>query len=248
MLLLVVGTLSMGVNISMNFRIVDLTHVITPEIPIWPGDPKPIIEPMATVEKDGYFLNKLCIGEHSGTHFGAPVHFVSDGKTVDEIPSDMLIAPAVKIDISEKCNGNPDYVLTVEDIKEWEERNGKITEGAYVLLRTGWDAFWNDPEKYFGFDENGGMHFPGFSEEAVIFLMDQRKVIGLGIDTHGIDPGNDEEYKPNTALFERGGLHLENLTNLDKVPDKGFLIFVGVLPIKGGSGGPARILALIPAQ
>ncbi len=114
------------------------------------------------------------------------------------------------------------------------------------MAYTGWDEKWSDAKEFFGFDGNGGMHFPGFSEEAVIFLMEKRGVKGLGIDTHGIDPGYDEEYKSNTALFERGGFHLENLANLGKLPPKGFYVFIGALPIKGGSGSPARVLALIP--
>ena len=245
-ILLSLGVVTLGVWIGADYKVVDLTHVITPDMPVWPGDPKPTIKPMATVEKDGYFLNEFSIGEHSGTHFGAPAHFIEGGKTVDAIPADTFILPAVVIDISKKCKNNPDYSLTVEDILSWEKENGKIPEGSLVMAYTGWDEKWGDAKEFFGFDENGGMHFPGFSEEAVIFLMEKRGVKGLGIDTHGIDPGYDEEYKSNTALFERGGFHLENLANLGKLPPKGFYVFIGALPIKGGSGSPARVLALIP--
>ncbi len=243
---LLLGVVSLGVWIGADYEVVDLTHVISPGIPIWPGDPKPTIKPIATVEKDGYFLNEFSIGEHSGTHFGAPAHFVSGGKTVDEIQADLLIIPAVVIDISQKCRTNPDYALTVNDVLNWEKENGRIPSNSLVMAYTGWDEKWGDPKAFFGFDENGGMHFPGFSEEAVIFLMEKRGVKGLGIDTHGIDPGFDEEYKSNTALFERGGFHLENLANLGKLPPKGFYVFIGALPIKGGSGSPARVLALVP--
>ena len=245
LLTLLLGVSALGVWIGADFEVVDLTHVISPNIPIWPGDPKPVIKPMATVEKDGYFLNQFSIGEHSGTHFGAPAHFIEGGKTVDQIPASLLVLPGVMIDISEKCASNPDYALTVEDILEWEKENGRVPSGSVVLVRTGWDERWNDPNAFFGFDEGGGMHFPGISEAAVIFLMEKRGVVGLGIDTHGIDPGWDEEFKSNTALFQRGGFHLENLANLGKLPPRGFFVFIGALPIKGGSGSPARVLALV---
>ncbi len=227
-------------------RIVDLSHAITTDMPIWPGDPTPTIEPVATVEEEGYFLNKLCIGEHSGTHVGAPAHFHSGGATIDQVPVELLVLPAVVIDIRGKAEEDPDYRLTVEDILSWEKEHGRIPEGSMVILFTGWQSRWNDPKAFFNADEQGTFHWPGFSAEATRFLVEERKVAGLGTDTHGIDPGNDETFAPNTILLGAGGIHLENLTNLDQLPPTGAVLVIGALKIKGGSGSPARVLAFVP--
>ena len=228
-----------------DYALIDLTHEITEKIPVWPGDPKPEISKFSIVEKDGYNMNVLKIGEHTGTHFGVPLHFFNEGKSVDEVPVSDLILSAVKIDISDKCSKNPDYVLKIEDVLFWEKYHGKVPEGSFVIVHTGWYRKWGSHSDYLGLDEEGKMHFPGFSKEVVVFLMDERKIKGLGIDTHGVDPGMDEKFEASKVLFERGGYHLENLTNLSKLPSKGFYIFIGALPIERGTGSPARVIALV---
>jgi len=228
-----------------GYELIDLTHRIAEKIPVWPGDPKPRIFKFSSVEKNGYNMNVLEIGEHTGTHFGVSLHFFNGGESVDEVPVSDLILPAVKIDIADKCSEDPDYALKIEDVLLWEENHGKIPKNCFVIVYTGWYEKWKFQNDYFGLDKEGKMHFPGISKETVAFLMDERKIKGLGIDTHGVDPGIDERFEATKALFERGGYNLENLTNLSKLPPRGFYIFIGALPIERGTGSPARVVALV---
>jgi len=217
--------------------------MIRPAMPVWPRDPQLERTTIATIEKEGYLLKKISLGEHSGTHFGVPAHCLADGLTVERVPPEDLIAPGVVLDIRQSCTLNPDYTLAVVDINAWESEYGSIPPRSYVLVLTGWSRKWADPSKYFGFSHDGSMHFPGFSTEAVIYLMEERKCLGLGIDTHGIEPGCTDDLRSNTALFKRGGYHLENLANLEHLPARNFTLFIGPLPVEGGSGSPARVLA-----
>jgi len=215
-------------------------------MPHWPGDPGTRLVRHATVAKDGYFLQALTIGEHSGTHAGAPAHFLTHGLTIDRVPADRLICPAAIFDLSERASQDADTVLTVADILAWEERHGRISEGCLALLHTGWQRCWHDPQAFLNADAEGRLHFPGFSLEAARLLLEERGVAGLGTDTHGVDPGQDVAFAVNRLLAEKGGLHLECLARLDQLPATGATLFLGVLPIEGGSGSPARVLALVP--
>ncbi|MBN1287309.1 MAG: cyclase family protein [Anaerolineae bacterium] len=229
-----------------GWAVVDLTHPINADIPIWPGDPEFRLTPWASFEKDGYFLNEISIGEHSGTHFGAPVHFHEGAPAAETFRAEDLVVSAVVIDITAAVGDDGDYRLSLDEVKAWEAEHGEIPAGSAVLLYTGWDRFWSDPDAYFGFDAEGGLHFPGFGAEAAAYLVEERAVAGMGIDTHGIDPGDDEEYVPNTLMLGAGGFHLENLTNLGSLPPTGAVLVIGALPIEGASGGPARVIALVP--
>ncbi|HSV32087.1 MAG TPA: cyclase family protein [Atribacteraceae bacterium] len=224
-------------------KTVDLSHPITVAMPVWPQDPLIEITTLATVEENCFLLNQLTVGEHSGTHFGVPAHFVPGGLTAEAVPSEALIAPGVVLDIRSACTANPDYVLTIKDILIWETTHLPIPPRSYVLTLTGWSERWNEPARYFGLTKTKTRHYPGFGEESVVFLMEERDCLGLGIDTPGIDPGFDEDFLSNSALFKRGGYHLENLTNLEYLPAHGFTLFIGLLPVSGGSGSPARVLA-----
>jgi len=228
-----------------DYELIDLTNKITEKIPVWPQDPKLEITRFAILEKDGYNLNMLKIGEHTGTHFGVPFHFFKEGRSVDEVPISDLMLPAIKIDISNKCSKDPDYTLKIEDILLWEKKHERIPKNSFVIICTGWYKKWKNPRDYLGLDKTGKMHFPGFSKETVIFLMEKRKIKGVGRDTHGVDPGIDERYEASKALFKLGGYSIENLTNLSKIPPKGFFIFIGALPISKGTGSPARVIALV---
>ena len=132
-----------------KYQVVDLTHAISPEMPIWPGDPRTEVVQVSTIKNQGYFLNRLTIGEHTGTHMGAPVHFVTGGRDVSEIDTNSLIAPACTINIFSATVRNPDYLLQGKDVEEWENKHGQIADGAVVLVETGWSRFWNEPEVTF---------------------------------------------------------------------------------------------------
>ncbi|HEY7545578.1 MAG TPA: cyclase family protein, partial [Blastocatellia bacterium] len=156
-----------------------------------------------------------------------------------------LIAPAVVIDVRSKVNADPDYQLTVADIKAWE-RGGPITDGAAVLLLTGWSARWDDAEKYRNPDSSGTLHFPGFSVAAIDYLLKNTRIVALGIDTLSIDYGPSKNFAGHRLSHSRGLYHIENLTNLDRLPARGAVVFVAPLAIEGGSGSPARVLAIAP--
>ena len=227
-------------------RVVDLSQQLGPRIPIWPGDPRPRIKPIAMLEHDGYQQNLLTLAEHTGTHLGAPAHFLRGGRTIDRIRTDELIAPAAVISIAEKASQDPDCELTLPELEAWEMEHGRLLPGWFVLLHTGWACFWDDERRYRNQDDQGVMHFPGFGRAAAEFLVRERGVIGLGSDALGVDRGCDSELPVSRLLAQTDKLHLENLTNLDKLPPRGAWLFIGALRITGGMGSPARVLALIP--
>ena len=227
-------------------RVVSLSHPIHPAIPTWPGDPPIELEPVASYEQEGYFLRRLALGEHSATHASAPAAFFPGAPGVDEYAPEALVAPAVVIDGTEAAARDPDWVLSVRDLLAWEETHGPIDPGTLVLLRTGWEARWRDPAAFLNADAAGTRHFPGFDSEAARWLVDRRKAAGIGIDTHGVDPGRDTTYGASRAVLARGGLVLENLARLHELPVRGAWLVIGLLPLVGGSGSPAAVLALVP--
>ena len=227
------------------WRVIDLTQTLTTEMPVFPGGQPPAVETLGTVEKDGYFIQKLTLGEHTGTHVDAAAHFVSGQTTVEKIPVDWLVRQAAVVDISARVAGDPDAMLEPGDLKAWERRHGRLGQGACVLVRSGWSVRWPDEKLYRNTDARGAMHFPGVSVAASRYLR-ERGVKCLGIDTLSTDPGLSKTFDQHKQFLAGGGFHLENLTNLDALPPAGATIVVGVLPLSGGSGAPARVLALIP--
>jgi len=187
--------------------------------------------------------------EHGGTHLDAPVHFASSGISVDEIPVERLLGPAVVIDIQEACQQNPDYELTVQDITLWESRHGVIEPNDLVLIHTGWGEHWPDPQKYLGSptpDDPLSLHFPSFSAEAMSFLVHDRQVRGVGIDTASIDPGQSKDFQAHQILSAANSYAIENVAYLDQVPRRGATVFALPIKIKGGTGAPVRMIAIIP--
>ena len=228
-----------------NANVVDLTIPLDSTIVMWPGAPAPEAETLVTVQHDGYFARRVSFFEHSGTHFDAPCHFIEGGRSVDQVPVDSLVRPIAVIDISDRLGDDADGELTLADVKNFESTHGAIPQGCAVLLRTGWEEFNRDELRYAG--KPGDLRFPGFGVEAAQYLVDKCKVVGLGIDTLGIDPGIATSFPVHFLVTHPKGLwHLENLQNLKKLPPLGAWIVVGVLPLVGGSGSPARVIALIP--
>ena len=228
-----------------NTKVVDLTIPLGPDVVMWPGAQAPEAQTVITVKHDGIFSRRVSFFEHSGTHFDAPAHFIDGKATVDQIPAQELVRPAVVIDISARIGEDADAVLRIEEVQAFEILHGRIPDGAAILLRTGWEEFNDDVLRYAG--APGDLRFPGFGVEAAKFLVEERKATGLGIDTLGIDPGFAHDFPVHSQISHPAGLwHLENLQNLKQLPPLGAWLIVGVLPLVGGSGSPARVLALVP--
>ncbi|MBH8552113.1 cyclase family protein [Nostocaceae cyanobacterium CENA357] len=227
-------------------RVIHLSHVIDSNIPQWPGDPSIEFTTIAKLPQDGYYLRRFSLGEHSATHINAPNSFHSSGVGIDQYSPQSLVVPGIVIDIRETTAINPDYALTIADVLAWEEQYGTISPRSVVLLNTGWQSKWWDENAFFNRDAQGIMHFPGFSGDATRFLLDERQIAGVGIDTHGVDPGKDNSFATNSLVLEEARIVLENLTNLDQLPAKGTTLIIGILRLRDGSGSPAAVLALVP--
>ena len=226
-------------------QIIDLTHPIHPNIPIWPGDPATEFETVSQIEKNGYFLRKFSMGEHSGTHINAPNSFYTEGASIDIYSPQSLVCPAIAIDIREQSLANPDYSLTIDDILNWERQHKLIEPGNLVLLYTGWQAKWDDERAFFNRDDREICHFPGFGKAATQFLLEERSIAGIGTDTHGVDPGQDESFAVNKLILEKQRIVLENLANLDLLPAADFTLAIGIIRLLGGSGSPVSVLAFV---
>jgi kynurenine formamidase len=226
-------------------RVVDLSYAINDKLVPWPGDDKVFEAKVnATVEKNGYFTRSFWMLEHYGTHLDAPAHFPPGKATVDQIESKKLFGPAVVLDVRAEAAKDADYLLSSAKIETWEKEHGKIPEGAVVLLRTGWASRWPDVKKYRNQDAQGKMHFPGYSVEAARLLI-ERNVSGLGCDTLSIDYGASEDFAVHHLVLGAGLYQLENLANLSEVPEAGAFLVVAPIKLEGGSGGPARVFALV---
>jgi kynurenine formamidase len=227
-------------------RIIDLSHDLSANTPTYGGERDAYrYEQLSEVGRDGYTSGAVRMPEHFGTHVDAPGHFIKGAATIDRLDARRFIAPAVVIDIRKQAQQNADYLLTVADIQAWE-RDGRIPDGAAVLLLTGWDARYGDWQQYRNPDRDGVLHFPGYSEEAVKYLLTNRRIVALGIDTLSMDYGPSKDFPSHKRSHAAGLYHIENLTHLDMLPARGAAIFVGALAIANGSGSPARVLAFAP--
>lgn len=227
-------------------QVIHLSHIIDTNIPQWPGDPSVELETVAELAKDGYYLRRFSLGEHSATHINAPLSFHASAIGIEQYLASSLVVSAVVIDISNRAKINPDYLLTINDIWHWEQENGKILADTVVLIYTGWQEKWLDSNKFLNPDLSGQMHFPGISREAALFLLKERAIFGLGIDTHGVDSGQDTTFTVNSLMLEKPRIILENLTNLEQLPPQGTTLAIGILRLKDGSGSPAAVLAFVP--
>jgi kynurenine formamidase len=228
-------------------EVVDLTHALSSANPHWPG---PGYEPFAyeifaTIEDDGVLSGRFTMAEHTGTHIDAPSHFTEGQIPVDGIPLDQLIVQAVVIDARAQVREDPDYLLTPEDVLGWEDINGLIPPNTLVFMYTGWDERWSDFDSYKNADQEGKLHFPGFSPESAELLTGERDVAGLGIDTLSVDYGLSEDFQVHHVSHGRAKYHLENVANLGELPATGTQVIVAPIKIAEGTGGPARIFALV---
>jgi kynurenine formamidase len=227
-------------------RVLDLAYTINDRLVPWPGDLKWFEAKVnSTVEENGYFTRSFWMLEHYGTHLDAPIHFPPGKTPIDQIPAKQFFGMAVVFDVRKEGAADADYRLHPKRIDEWEERYGRIPEGAIALLRTGWASRWPDVRRYRNQDAEGKMHFPGFSVEAVERLI-ERKMGGIGCDTMSVDRGASEEFPVHRLALGAGLYHLENLSDLSDLPEAGAYLVVAPIKLEGGSGGPVRVFALLP--
>ena len=236
-------------------KLLDMTYAFDEKTIYWPtAEPFTLTKLDWKVTQGGwwYASNNYSAAEHGGTHVDAPVHFSEKGRTIDQIPLGEWIGPAVKIDVVSKCQKNRDYQLTVKDVKEWEEKNGRLPEHAWVMMYTGIGTrYYPDRKKVLGTTKKGKealaeLSFPGFSAEVAEFLVQERNIKGIGLDTPSIDYGKSNDFQVHRICFAADKLAIENIANLDKLPEKGAMLYVMPMLIKDGTGSPARIFALLP--
>ena len=254
--LLLLGLATAGFSGELDLSratIVDLTHSFDESTIYWPTSPSTF--KLETLHYGptpaGFFYASYALStpEHGGTHLDAPIHFAEGKRTTDEIPLQQLVRPAVVIDVRKQASKDPDYRLKLEDVKEWEKRHGAIERGAIVLLRTGWSSRWPDRKRYLGDDKPGdasNLHFPSYGAEAARYLVNERRVSALGVDTASIDHGPSGDFIVHQIANGANVPGLENLTNLDRLPPKGAWIIALPMKIAGGSGGPLRAIGIVP--
>lgn len=224
-------------------RVEDLTHELTEDFPTFSGDQQFFMEKRFDFAADGYNLYDLRIDEHTGTHVDAPLHFSEDGQSVAEIPVENLVVPLCVIDIRARAEADPDAQVTPEDIRGWIDRNGDIPERACVAMLSGWGAFAGS-DRFRNADADGVMHFPGFHAEATEMLIGETAAIGIAVDTLSLDHGPSPDFATHYAWLSTNRWGLECAANLDRLPEAGATLILGAAKHRGGTGGPARILAL----
>jgi kynurenine formamidase len=223
-------------------RTQDLTHLFREGFPVYTGD-APARETLVTIPANGFYAQKWTFGEHSGTHMDAPGHFVLGGRFTPDIDPRELMVPIVVIDISGRAETEPDAAVTVDDLVHFERRYGRIPRGALVCEYSGWESRVGDPEAFKNADANGTYHFPGFGIDAVEWLLANRSITGIGVDTLSLDVGASTTFDVHVTLLNADKYGLENLANLSRIPPRGAEVFVGVIPWEEGSGGPCRVVA-----
>jgi len=234
----------------------DLSYPFSNETIYWPTAESFVLDTVSFgMTPGGYFYaaNNFKAAEHGGTHLDAPIHFSAGKRSVDQIPVDNLVGPAVRIDVSKAALADRDYLVSVRDLEDWEQVNGPLPDGGMILLYTGYGRFWPDANSYMGTSMRGSealpeLHFPGLDPEAANWLVTQRNVKGVGIDTPSIDDGQSTTFESHQHLAGSNVLIFENVANLDTVPVRGALLVAAPMKIQGGSGGPARLLAYVPTN
>jgi kynurenine formamidase len=232
-------------------HIVDLTYPFDSTTVYWPtAEGFKLETDFEGITDKGYYYSayRYSAAEHGGTHLDAPVHFAKGKNSIDQIPLEQLMGPALVVDVTRQCATNADYLVTVSDIENWEKQNGKIASGSIILLKTGYGKLYPDRKKYLGTDERGAeavakLHFPGLDPAAAKWLAQNRSIKAIGLDTASIDRGQSTLFESHRTLFENNIPAFENVANLDQLPAKGFTVIALPMKIKGGSGGPLRIIA-----
>ncbi|HEY2687143.1 MAG TPA: cyclase family protein [Streptosporangiaceae bacterium] len=241
-----------------TIEVIDLTSRLDSSTPVIKlpepfGNTKPFsLREISRYDDRGpaWYWNDISTGEHTGTHFDAPVHWATgrDGEDVAQVPVTKLIAPAVVLDFSAEAGADPDFLLEVDHIRKWESEHGPLPDGGWLLYRTGWDARSHSQQEFLNANETGP-HTPGMSVECARWVADESPVIGLGVETVGTDAGTAHSFEPpfpcHASLLGAGKYGLTQLQNVARLPVTGSVVIAGPLPIDGGSGSPCRALALV---
>ncbi|MBM3462638.1 MAG: cyclase family protein [Armatimonadetes bacterium] len=234
---------------------VDLTHAFAPGIPHWKGFPDEeretlfYYDPSVGSMGNGFWAQRYSIVGQWGTHVDPPAHFIKGLRTVDQIPPKEMIMPLVVLDVHQQASANPDYVITMQDVRAWEQRHGPIPSGAFVAMRTDWSKRWPDMARMMNADIKGVAHYPGWSREVLRYLYEERKITASGHETTDTDPGlatSKDDYSLETYVLSTNHYQIELLANLDTVPEAGALVVVSFPKPKNGSGFPARVFAILP--
>lgn len=223
---------------GITVHIIDCSHPLSESIPVWPGDPPVRIRPCADIEQ-GFQMNSLFIAEHSGTHLGVPSHYLVTGYTLDQLPVSDLVRPAICIHATHYPEFFKRFRLTADTVQKWEKDNDVIPNDCIVIVHTGWDKYWDF--HYMGTGDRPML--PGIAQNAAELFV-ERKVRGIGIDSPDVG-GGEADFAVNRFLAGHNIFHLENLTRLDELSEKGFTLVIGAVSVKGGSGIPCRVLAVL---
>jgi kynurenine formamidase len=237
-------------------ELVDLTHTFDTDTLVWPTSDAFRLEKIFDGTTPGgwhYAANNVHTAEHGGTHLDAPIHFAAGQQTAEQVPLTRLIGRALVVDVSTWSVKDADYLVTVERLTHWESQHGTIERGSLVLLRTGQSTHWPNAEKYLGTALRGAqgvaqLHFPGLHPDAATFLVEERQVGAVGIDTASIDRGQSTTFEAHRILAAGNVPAFENLTNLDRVPTRGAVVVALPMKVGGGSGGPLRAVAIVPKE
>ena len=237
-------------------RLIDLTHAFGSDTIVWPTEQDfTLIVQHAEETPGGYYYasNRVEMPEHGGTHIDAPIHFSKGKQTLDQIPIERLTGAGVRITVTEQCAQDRNYRVAISDFERWEAVHGRIPNGSLVLLNTGFARFWPVRKEYLGTELKGqegvqALHFPGLSPDAAAWLVRERHVKAVGIDTASIDFGQSTTFETHIALLSHNVPVFENLADLHHLPDRGFDVIALPMKIAGGTGGPLRIIAAVPSS
>lgn len=233
-----------------QMKVVDLTHPLDDQSPYWPEGRagSPFHARIAgTFEHDGYFALLVEFPEHFATHMDAPLHFDPQGESLDRIPVENFLSAAIVVDVRAATRSNQDYRVTAADLENWVRVYGPMPRSCTVLVRTGWASRWPSQRDYMNQDAQGVLHFPGLSVEAARYLLDHAHPVAIGIDTASIDYGPSKGFEAHHLTMRAGLYHLENLANLELLPETSACIIALPMKLRGGSGSPTRVVALVPA-
>lgn len=234
-------------------RLIDLTHSFGPDTIVWPTEHDfRLVVQQAGETSGGYYYasNRMEMAEHGGTHIDAPIHFARSGQTLDQVPLDRLVGAGVRIDVSAQCARDRDYLVTIQDFEQWEVAHGRIPNRAIVLVDTGFARFWPSRQQYLGTELRGpegvrSLHFPGVHPEAAAWLVRERQINAVGIDTASIDYGQSTRFETHVAFLSQNVPIFENLGDLRNLPNLGFEVIALPMKITGGTGGPLRVIAVL---